>query len=66
MQKKKKKKEGSMNTATSNEKISPREATSTKISKMHKWGKVNLKSSLYRGEKWAVIFPLINKEKQGP
>ena len=55
-----------MNTATSNEKISPLEATSTKISKMHKWGKVNLKSSLYRGEKWAVIFPLINKEKQGP
>ena len=34
--KKKGKKEGSMNTATSNEKISPREATSTKISKMHK------------------------------
>ena len=33
---KKKKKERSMNTATSNEKISPREATSTKISKMHK------------------------------
>ena len=53
------------NTPTSNRRISLQAAASTKICQMSKWGQANLNLSLYRGEKWAVKFPLINAGKWG-
>ena len=48
---------------TTNRRISPRVATSTKNFQMNKWSKASLNLSLYKGEKWVVNFPLVNLGK---
>ena len=48
---------------TSNRRISPRAAASTKNCQMNKWSKANLNLSLYKGEKWVVNLPLVNLGK---
>ena len=36
-----------------------------KSCKVNKWSKISLNLSLYKGEKWAVKFPLVNMGKWG-